>query len=102
MFDHLPDAIQAPARTDPRLLALRFLATSGACLARTAARVGGEAGAALAQAIRDMAVDATVDPAHWPIGEMLGMLRQHGAQPDAQVDQMIASLSHLCSRIDAT
>lgn len=101
MFDYLPDAIQAPARTDPRLLALRFLATSGGCLVRTAARVGGEAGGALAQAIRDMAVDATVDPVHWPIAEMLGMLRQHGAQPDAQVDQMIASPSDLRSRIDA-
>lgn len=80
MFDYLPDTTQAPAQTDTPLLALRFLATSGARLTRAAQRIGGEDGAALAQAIRDMAVDSTVDPAHWPIDAMVAMLHRLSAR----------------------
>ena len=38
---------------------------------------------------------------HWPIDETLALLRQPGARPDAQVDRLIAGLSHLHERIDA-
>lgn len=102
MFDHLP----RPAHDiDPsaglRLLAVQFVATSGARLLRENGLIGGEAGAALAHALRDMIVDATVDPAHWPLAETLEMLRQPDARPDANVDQLIGSLSDLRSRIDS-
>lgn len=101
MFDYLPEASQASRRTDPRLLAMRFMSSSGARLARAAARIGDEAGAALAEALRDMMIDRTVDPTHWPIDETLALLRRPGARPDPQVDRLIADLSDLRSRIDA-
>ncbi|WP_299130004.1 hypothetical protein [uncultured Amaricoccus sp.] len=102
MFDHLPDpAHDVGPSVDPRLLALQFIATSGAHLLRESGRIGGEAGAALAHAPRDMIVDATVDPAHRPLAETLEMLRQPDARPDAHVDHLIARLSDLRSRIDA-
>jgi hypothetical protein len=97
MFDYLPDTA---AKFDPRLLALRFLATSGARLTRAAQRIGGEAGAALAHALGDMMIDPTVDPMHWPIDPTLAMLRGSGAQPDTQVEQLIVNLSQLRDRID--
>ena len=100
MFDYLPRA-EERTRSDPRLLAIRILSSSGARLALVASRIGGEAGAALAQALRDMMIDPTVDPMHWPIDEMLAMLRQPGARRDTQVDRLIASLSHLSRKIDA-
>ena len=101
MFDFLPENLQASTRTNPQLLAMRFLSSSGARLVRAAARIGDEAGAALAHALADMIVDPTVDPMHWPIDEMLALLRGSDVQPDAQVDRLIANLSHLRSRIDA-
>lgn len=100
MFDDLSDAPQASTRANPRLLAPQVLATSRAGRVRVAARASGEAGAAVAQAIRGMAA-AAVDPAKWPIGEMLGTQRHPGARPEAQVDRMIASLSDVRSMIDA-
>ena len=102
MLDEFPHTTHAPAQSDPRLLALRFPSCSGARLARAAERIGNEAGVALVQALRDMVIDFTVDPMHWPIDEMLAMLRQPGARPDAQVDRLIAGLSHLRDRIDAS
>lgn len=100
MLDEFPQAAHS-AQSDPRLLALRFFASSGARLARAAARIGDEAGVALVQTLRDMVIDFTVDPLHWPIDEALAMLRQYTARPDAQVDRLIVGLSHLRDRIDA-
>jgi len=102
MFDEFPDINHTRRESAPRLLALRFLSSFGACLAPALARIGDEAGAALAHALRDMMIDPTIDPMHWPIDETLAMLRQPSAQPDAQVDRLIARLSHLRDRIDAS
>lgn len=102
MFDHLPDpAHEVGPSAGLRLLAVRFVATSGARLLRESGRIGGEAGAALAHALRDMIVDATVDPAHWPLAETLEMLRRPDMRRDAHVEQLIARLSDLLRRIDA-
>ncbi len=101
MLDELPHTTHAPAQSDPRLLAMRFLSRSGARLARAAARIGDEAGLALVQVLRDMVIDFTVDPMHWPIDETLAMLRRPGAQADAQVDRLIEGLLFLCDRIEA-
>lgn len=101
MFNYFPNTTQATPQSDPRVLALRFLATSGARLTRVAERIAGETGAALAYALGDMMIDPTVDPMHWPIDATLTLLRRPGAQPDTQVERLIANLSHLRSRIDA-
>ncbi len=102
MFHHLPDpAHDVDPSAGPRLLAVQFVATSGARLLRESGRIGGEAGAALAHALRDMIVDATVDPAHWPLAETLAMLHRPDMRPDADVDRLIARLSDLHRRIDA-
>jgi hypothetical protein len=102
MFDHLPDsAHDVGPSADPRLLAVQFVVTSGARLLRESGRIGGEAGAALAHAVRDMFVDSTVDPAHWPLTEALEMLRRPDMRPDPHVDRLIARLADLRCRIDA-
>ena len=101
MLDYLPDGAEECTRIDPRLLAMRFLSSSGARLRLAASRIGGEAGAGLAQALSDMMIDSTVDPMHWPIDDMLAMLRQPGARPDMQVGRLIADLSHLARKIAA-
>jgi hypothetical protein len=101
MLDEFPQTTDAPAQSDPRLLALRFLSRSGARLARAAARIGDEAGVALVQVLRDMVIDFTVDPMHWPIDETLAMLRRPGARADAHVDRLIEGLSLLRDRIEA-
>ena len=98
MLDDLPNATQLPAQSDPRLLALRFLATAGTRLARAAQRIGGEAGAALTHALGDMMIDRTVDPMHWPIDAMVSM--RPSAGQDAEVDRLIESFSYLRRRID--
>jgi hypothetical protein len=95
MFDFLPSAPTAEPVSDPRLFALRLLATSGARLALAGARLGGEDGAALVHALRDMALDADVDPIHWPVDEALETLRRPAGHPDAQVDRLIADLTRL-------
>jgi hypothetical protein len=102
MFDYLPEKGLETTRISPRLFAVRFLSSSGARLARAATRIGGEPGAALAQVLQDMVVDATVDPVHWPLNEMLAVLRRPGAQADAQVERLIANLSLLRGTIDAS
>ena len=102
MLDYLPEAAQASTRTHPRLFAIRFLSSSAGRLTRVAARLGGEAGVALAQALRDMMIDPEVDPMHWPIDDMLAILRRSGAGSDVQVDRLIATLSYLRNRIDAS
>lgn len=99
MFDDLPSTTQPPAQSDPRLLALQFLATAGTRLARAAQRIGGEAGATLTHALGDMMIDRTVDPMHWPIDAMVSMLHRPSAGQDAEVDRL-ESLSYLRSRID--
>ena len=55
--------------------------------------------ARLAQALRDMMLDASVDPMHWPVDAMLAVLRRSPAHRDAQVDGLIGSLSLLQARI---
>jgi hypothetical protein len=102
MFDYLPKAAQDSTPTHPRLFAMRFLSSSAARLTRAAGRLGGEAGVALAQALRDMMIDPAVDPMHWPIDDMLAILRRPGAERDVQVDRLIATLSYLRGRIDAS
>ena len=101
MFDFTPSNPTAQPVSDPRLIARRLLATSGARLALASARLGGEDGAALAHALRDMVLDAGVDPIHWPVDEALAMLRRPDRHPDAQVDRLVASLSHLREAIAA-
>lgn len=100
MLDHLPDD-RSPILSDPRLLAIGALATSSARLVRAATRIGGEAGAGLAHALRDMVLEATVDPEHWPIDEILTLLRRPGVQPDVQVERLCARLQHIRRAIDA-
>ncbi|MER2508157.1 MAG: hypothetical protein ABTQ27_05295 [Amaricoccus sp.] len=100
MLDHLPEDL-LPILSDPRLLAISVIATSGARLVRAATRIGGEAGAGLANALRDMVIDPTVDPEHWPIDDMLALLRLPGARLDIQIGHLIAQLLRLRHAIDA-
>jgi len=86
MFDFLPSTPTAQPVSDPRLLALRLLATSGARLALAGARLGGEDGAALVHALRDMALDADIDPIHWPVDEALELLRRPAGHPERSTD----------------
>ena len=87
--DNLRDAA-AHVRPSPRH-------DPGARLTQAARRIGGEAGAVLAQAIHDVAVD----PERWPVDAMVAMLHRSSARQDAEVDRLIANLSYLRGRIDA-
>ena len=74
MFDFVHS--QPRGRAVPaRLLGIEFVASSGARLILAASRIGGEEGAALACACRDMILDRDTEPLHWPIEEMTDLLR---------------------------
>lgn len=92
MFD-LPEGL-LPIPSDPRLLAISIIAMPGARLVRAATRTGGEAGAGLPHAMIDMMIDQAVDPEHWPIDDMLTLLRRPDARPDAQLVAQLRRLQH--------
>ena len=83
-----------------RLLAIEFIAGSGARLILAASRIGGEQGAALACACRDMILDRDTDPLHWPIEELTDLLRSPTQKRDEQVEHLIRQLDHLRRQID--
>ena len=83
-----------------RLLGIEFVARSGARLILAASRNGGEQGAALACACRDMILDRDTDPLHWPIEELTDLLRRPMRRRDGQVDYLIRQLDHLQHEID--
>lgn len=80
MFDFTPDTRETAS---PRLLALELIARSSARLRLIASQLGGDAGMALICALRDMIIDAAVDPLHWPIDEAIALLRRPAPGRDA-------------------
>lgn len=99
MFDYVP----APPHdeTDPRLLGIRFLIAHRAALARVAAAMRDEEAAALVHALTDMMLDLTVDPMHWPIEEMVALLRRPGAAQGEEAELLAGELIRLRNAIDA-
>lgn len=95
-----PDSTSRLIRVCARTLAIRFLSASGAHLARVAALIGGEDAAALAHALRDMILDSTVDPSHWPLSETLALLRRDPG-PDVHTRRLIEDLIGVRDMIDA-
>lgn len=83
-----------------RLLGLQFLADPGARLVLAASRQGGEEGAALASAFRDMILDTGTHPLHWPIDELTGLLSSPAQKRDRQVKPLIQRLDRLRREID--
>lgn len=99
MFDFATDPSISHEITPPRALALLLIARSSARLRLAAYRLGGDAGVALICALRDMIIDTTVDPAHWPIDEAIALLRQPIAGKDIQVDRLARDLERIRGRI---
>ncbi|WP_297976661.1 hypothetical protein [uncultured Amaricoccus sp.] len=99
MFDFTPDLSCSQETASPRILALELIAHSSARLRLAASRLGGEAGTALVCALRDMVIDTTVDPLHWPIEETIALLRRPGPGRDAQVDRLVTQLEWIRKRI---
>lgn len=83
----------------PKISALKFVARSRARLVLAASRIGGENGMALAHALTDMILDEAVDPLHWPLEEMIGLLRTPRVR-DAQVERLVEQLEDLRRRAD--
>lgn len=54
---------------------------------------------ALICALRDMIIDAAVDPLHWPIDEAIAVLRQPTPGRDAHVDRLVGQLERIRERI---
>ena len=99
MFDFVHS--QPRRRAVPaRLLGIKLVASSGARLILAASRIGGEEGAALACACRDMILDRDTDPLHWPIEELTDLLRSPTQEGDGQVEPLIRRLDHLRREID--
>lgn len=102
MLDYSPpDSTSQIIRVCARTLAIRFITVSGDVLARVAARIGGDDAAALAHALRDMILDPTVDPCHWPISETLALLRRRDPPPDGQTRELIEDLVGIRDTVDA-
>ena len=95
MFDFTPDRTDAQETASPRILALELIAHSSARLRLAASRLGGDAGTALICALRDMFIDTTVDPLHWPIEEAIALLRRPAPGRDAQVDRLVGQLDRI-------
>ncbi len=98
MFDYLP--ARTIEQTDPRLLGIRFLIAHRAALARVAAAMHDEEVAALAHALADMMIDPTVDPMHWPIEEMIALLRLPRAAQGGEAELLAGELTRLRDAID--
>lgn len=99
MLDFTPDPSCSQETASPRILALELIAHSSARLRLAASRLGGDAGTALICALRDMFIDTTVDPLHWPIEEAIALLRRPAPGRDAQVDRLVAQLERIHERI---
>jgi hypothetical protein len=99
MFDLAPPPAISQQPAPPRVLALQFVAGSGTRLVLAATRRGCEEGAALAHALKDMILDSTVDPLHWPLDDMIVLLRRPARDPDAQVERLIGQLERIRHRI---
>ena len=101
MFDFAPDNTPAVNQetASPRVLALRLVALSSARLLLAASRLGGDDGVALICALRDIVIDASVDPLHWPVAEAIALLRTSAPGSDTQVDRLIDRLEEIRNRI---
>lgn len=49
--------------------------------------------------MRDMFLDATIDPLHWPIDEVIALFRQPAPVKDIQADRIVAQLERIRERI---
>jgi DNA anti-recombination protein RmuC len=72
---------------------------SGARLRRAASRAAGDAGAALAAALIDM-VRSEIEPADWPLAEMIRMLSGATADRDHQVRRLLEALKQIADDVD--
>ncbi len=100
MFDCLPTPPINRETASPRILGLRFIEKWGARLVLASSRLGGEEGAALAWAFRDMILDTGVHPLHWPIDELIDLLSKPPARRDGQIEQMFRRLERIRQETD--
>jgi hypothetical protein len=99
MFDFAAGPSVHTEIAPPRARALDLVARSSASLRLIASRLGGDAGLALICVICDMINDPSVDPLHWPIHEVIALLRQPAAGRDAEVDRLARQLERIRDRI---
>jgi hypothetical protein len=97
MFDYLPTP---PLSRESACRSFTdFIANFGAWLALASSRLGGEEGAALVHAFRDMVVDSAVHPHQWPIDELIALFRNPQERRDTQVEQMVRRLERIRQEI---
>ena len=78
-----------------RLRGARLITNSGARLVLAATRIGGDEGAALACAFKDMVADTGIHPLHWPLEELIELFRRSGERRDLHIEQIVERLEHL-------
>ena len=100
MFDYLPTPPLTRDTASPRILGVRFIEKWGARLVLASSRLGGEEGAALAWVFRDMILDTGVHPLHWPIDELIDLLRKPAARRDGQIEQIVRRLERIRQETD--
>ena len=100
MFDYLPTPPLNRETASPKIFGRRFIEKWGARLVLASSRLGGEEGVALAWAFRDMILDTGVHPLHWPIGELIDLLRKPAARRDGQIEQMVRRLERIRQETD--
>jgi hypothetical protein len=75
--------------------------TVGKHIIWAAREIAGDEGAALAYACRDMIFDVEVTPEHWPLADLIALLRRGDLLKDLQVTQVLDALQSLIDAIDA-
>ena len=100
MFDCLPTPPINGETASPRILGVRFIEKWGGRLVLDSSRLGGEEGAALAWAFRDMVLDTGVHPLHWPIDELIDLLRTPATRQDGQIEQIVRKLDRIWQETD--
>ena len=100
MFDYLQTPPINRETASPRVLGLRFIEKWGARLILASSRLGGEEGAAVSWAFKDMVVDNSVHPLQWPIDELIDLLRTPAAGRDGQIEQIVRRLERIRQETD--
>jgi hypothetical protein len=104
MFDSpIDDTVRSRPNTRERIRrdGARLMRSAGERLVCAARRLGGDNGAGLAHACHDMLLDGEVALEHWPLAELIGLLRGADPSRDRQLARILDALVDLVEAIDA-
>jgi hypothetical protein len=84
-----------------RLAGAELMRKVGKHMIRAAREIDGDEGAALAYACRDMIFDVEVTPEHWPLADLIALLRRADVSQELRMTQVLDALQSLIDAIDA-